>query len=96
MPMKIGELLTKVEETMGELKIALVANKQRVFETPYTSLEFAQRASEIDEDLRDLEKLRNFLSTLEPEDEAEEHFSREELEKLLKMLELLKKSRAHE
>ncbi|ASJ00889.1 hypothetical protein [Thermococcus gorgonarius] len=94
--MKVEELLSIVEETIGELKIALTANQQRAFETPYTSFEFLQRASELDEDLRDLEKLRDYLASLDPEDDLGKYFTEEELEELLRLLELLRKSRPHE
>ncbi|WP_010478550.1 hypothetical protein [Thermococcus zilligii] len=94
--MKVEELLSLVEETIGELKIALMANRQRAFETPYTSFEFLQRASELDEELRDLEKLRDYLASLDPGEEAEKYFTGEELEELLRLLELLRKSRPHE
>jgi hypothetical protein len=93
--MKVGELLEMVDETIAELKIAVVSNQQRSFETPYTSMEFTQRAIEIDEDLRDLEKIREYLSTLDPEEDAENHLGKEGLEKLVKMLELLRRSEAH-
>jgi hypothetical protein len=93
--MKVGELLEMVDETIANLKIALVANQQRSFETPYTSMEFTQRAIEIDEDLRELEKLRKYLSTLDPKEDAERYFGKEELEKLIKALELLKRSEPH-
>jgi len=93
--MKVGEVLDLVEETIAELKIAVVSNQQRSFETPYTSMEFTQRAIEIDEDLKDLERIREYLSTLDPEDDAEKHLGREGLEKLVRMLELLRSSEAH-
>ncbi|NJF24722.1 hypothetical protein [Thermococcus sp. Bubb.Bath] len=93
--MKVGELLEMVDETIAELRIAAVSNQQRSFETPYTSMEFTQRAIEIDEDLRDLEKIREHLNTLDPEEDAEKHLGTEGLEKLVKMLELLKRSEAH-
>ena len=93
--MKIRELLEVLDETIGHLKIALVANQQRIFESPFTSYEFAQRAIEIQEDLRDLEKLKAELEELDPESDVEEHYSREEVEKLLKMLELLRESESH-
>ncbi|MBP1911773.1 hypothetical protein [Thermococcus stetteri] len=93
--MKVKELLEKVDETIASLKIAIVANQQRAMETPYTSLEFTQRAIELQEDLDDLLKAREFLLSLDSETDAEEHFSKEELEKFLKLLELLRSVDAH-
>ncbi|WP_297549748.1 hypothetical protein [Thermococcus sp.] len=93
--MKVRELLELLDETIGYLRIALVTNQQRIFESPFTSYEFAQRAIEIQEDLEDLEKLRAELKKLNPESDVEEHYSKEEVERLLKMLELLRKSESH-
>ncbi|WP_297513497.1 hypothetical protein [Thermococcus sp.] len=93
--MKVKELLELLEETIGHLRIALVVNQQRVFESPMTSYEFAQRAIEIQEDLEDLEKLRVELGRLDPESDVEEHYPREEVERLLKTLELLRESESH-
>ncbi|ASJ03124.1 hypothetical protein A3L09_07590 [Thermococcus profundus] len=93
--MKVRELLEMVDETIAELKVALVANQSRAFETPYTSLEFTQRAIEIQEDLDDLIKVRERLSALDPDTEAEEYFGEEEIEKLKELLELLKESKSH-
>ncbi|ASJ08531.1 hypothetical protein A3L11_04500 [Thermococcus siculi] len=93
--MKVKELLELVDETIASLKIAIVANQQRALESPHTSYEFTQRAIELQEDLDDLMKAREMLSKLDPESEAEEHFSKEELEEFLKMLELLRNSDAH-
>ncbi|NJE77137.1 hypothetical protein [Thermococcus sp. ES12] len=93
--MKIGELIERVDETIANLKIAIVANQSRAFESPQTSYEFIQRALELQEDLDDLMKAREMLSKLDPESDAEEHFSREELEEFLKLLELLKSSNPH-
>jgi len=93
--MKIGELLELLDEAIAELKIAIISNQQRVFESPYTSYEFAQRAIELQEDLDDLVKVREKLSSLDPEEEAEKYFSKDELEKFLKLLELLRKSKSH-
>lgn len=93
--MKVGELLALVDETVANLKIALVANQQRALESPHTSYEFTQRAIEIQEDLDDLMKAREMLAKLNPEDDAEEHFSKRELEEFLKLLELLRSADAH-
>ncbi|ASI98264.1 hypothetical protein A3L02_01110 [Thermococcus celer Vu 13 = JCM 8558] len=93
--MKVGELIELVDETIANLKIAIIANSNRTFESPYTSYEFTQRALELQEDLDDLMKVREGLSRLDPEDEAEEHFSKEELERFLKLLELLRNTDAH-
>ena len=93
--MKAKELLELLEETIGHLRIALVVNQQRIFESSYTSYEFAQRAVEIQEDLEDLEKLRAELGRLDPESDVEEHYPREEVERLLKTLELLRESESH-
>ncbi|NJE86041.1 hypothetical protein E3E23_09435 [Thermococcus sp. CX2] len=93
--MKIRELIELLDETIANVKIALVANQQRSFESPHTSYEFTQRALELEEDLGDLEKVREYLSKFDPEDEAEEHFSKEEIERLVELLELLQKVDAH-
>lgn len=93
--MKIKELVEILDEAIASLKIAIVANQQRAMETPYTSLEFTQRTIELQEDLDDLLKAKEFLLSLDPETDAEEHFSREELERFLKLLELLRDSEAH-
>jgi len=93
--MKIGELLELVDEAIAEVKIAIVSNQQRVFESPYTSYEFAQRAIELQEDLEDLIRVRERLSELDPGEEAEEYFSEEELGKFLELLELLRRSKSH-
>ncbi|WP_258085017.1 hypothetical protein [Thermococcus thermotolerans] len=93
--MKVGELIELVDETIANLKIAIIANQNRVFESPHTSYEFAQRVLELQEDLDDLLKAREMLAGLDPESEAEEHFSKEELEEFLKLLELLRKAEPH-
>jgi len=93
--MKVGELIELVDETIANLKIAIIANQNRAFESPHTSYEFTQRALELQEDLDDLLKAREMLSRLDPESEAEEHFSKEELEEFLRLLELLKNANAH-
>lgn len=93
--MKIAELLGLIDETIAELKVAIVANQSRAFETPYTSLEFTQRAIELQEDLDDLMALRERLSAIDPEEEAEKYFPAEEIERLKKLLELLRTSRSH-
>ena len=93
--MKVRELLELLDETIAHLEIALVANQQRIFESPHTSYEFAQRALEIQEDLEDLKKLRKELEKLDPEGNVEERYGKEEVERLSKMLELLKEANAH-
>jgi len=42
-----------------------------------------------------LEKLRAELEMLNPESDVEEHYPKEEVEKLLKTLELLRRSESH-
>ncbi|ASJ05751.1 hypothetical protein A3L01_00765 [Thermococcus barossii] len=93
--MKVGELIELLDETIASVKIAIIANQNRVFESPHTSYEFAQRALELQEDLDDLMKVREMLAKLDPEDDAERHFSEEELGEFLKLLELLRKADAH-
>ena len=93
--MKVGELLELVEEAIGDLKVAIVANQTRSFESPYTSLEFTQRAVELQEDLDELVKLRDRLLKIDPETDAEEIFEKTELEKLIEYLTLLRESKSH-
>jgi len=93
--LKIGELLGLIDETLANLKIAIVSNQTRAMESPYTSYEFTQRAIELQEDMEDLLKARESLARLDPEDEAEEHFSKKELEEFLKLLELMKNADSH-
>jgi len=93
--MKIGELIQLLDETIANVKIAIVANQNRAFESPHTSYEFIQRALELQENLDDLMKAREYLSKFDPQDEAENHFSEEELRDFLKMLELLRDIDAH-
>jgi len=93
--MKVRELLEILDETIAAVRIAIVSNQQRALESPHTSYEFTQRAIELQEDLDDLLKARDLLTRLDPEDDVENHFSREELEKFLKLLELLQKADAH-
>jgi hypothetical protein len=93
--MKVGELIELVDETIANLKIAIIANQNRVFESPHTSYEFAQRALELQEDLDDLMKAREMLAKLDPEDDVDEHFSEEELDEFLRLLELLRNANAH-
>ncbi|MDI3474661.1 MAG: hypothetical protein PWQ79_1617 [Thermococcaceae archaeon] len=93
--MKIRELIEILDEAIASLKVAIVANQQRSLETPYTSFEFTQRAMELQEDLEDLVKAREHLISLDPESDAEEHFSQEELERFLRLLELLKNVESH-
>ena len=84
-----------VDETIVSLKIAIIANQNRAFESPHTSYEFTQRALELQEDLDDLMKAREALVKLDPGSEVGEHFSREELEEFLRLLELLRKADGH-
>lgn len=93
--MKVRELLEILDETIAAVRIAIVSNQQRALESPHTSYEFTQRAIELQKDLDDLLKARDLLTRLDPEDDVENHFSREELEKFLKLLELLQKADAH-
>ncbi|ASJ11282.1 hypothetical protein A3L12_00435 [Thermococcus sp. P6] len=93
--MKVGELIELVDRTITHLRIAVLANQSRSFESPYTSYEFIQRSLELQKDLEDLTRARERLSELDPESEAEEHFSKEELEEFLRLLELLGKANAH-
>ena len=93
--MKIGELLELVEEAIGDIKVAIVANQMRSFESPYTSLEFTQRAVELQEDLNELVRLRDRLLALDPETDAEEVFGQDDLEKLLEYFKLLRESKSH-
>jgi hypothetical protein len=93
--MKVRELLERLDDVITHLEIALVTNQQRVFESPYTSYEFTQRAIELQEDLDDLKRLREELSKLDPEEDVEAVYPKEEVEELLKMLELLKRANAH-
>jgi len=93
--MKVRELLEILDETIAAVRIAIISNQQRAFESPYTSYEFTQRAIELQEDLDDLLKARDLLASLDPEDEVENHFSEEELGKFLKLLEFLRKADAH-
>ncbi|WP_297420632.1 hypothetical protein [Thermococcus sp.] len=87
--MKVGEILKMVDEAVANLEIAVIANQNRVFESPQTSYEFAQRVVELQEDLDDLKKLREELSKLNPEDEMEDHYPKEDVKRLVKMLNLL-------
>ena len=93
--MKVRELIELVDETIANLKIAIIANQNRVFESPHTSYEFAQRVLELQEDLDDLLKAREYLGKFDPDDEVENHFSEEELREFLRMLELLRTTNAH-
>ncbi len=93
--MKVRELLELVEEAIGDIKVAIVANQTRAFESPYTSLEFTQRAVELQEDLDELVKLRDRLLELDPEIDAEEVFEKPQLEKLLGYLRLLQESKSY-
>ena len=93
--MKVGELLGLIDETLTNLKIAIVSNQTRAMESPYTSYEFTQRAIELQEDLDDLIRARETLAKLDPEDEVERHFSERELGEFLKLLELMKNADAH-
>jgi len=93
--MKVAEILEMLDEAIANLEIAIIANQNRVFESPQTSYEFAQRAVELQEDLDDLRKLREELSKLNPGDEMEDHYPKEDVERLVKMLDLLRRANAH-
>ena len=93
--MKVGDVLRMVDEAIANLEIAVIANQNRVFESPQTSYEFAQRAVELQEDLDDLKRLREELSKLDPGDEMEDHYPREDVEQLVRMLDLLRRTNAH-
>lgn len=93
--MKVRELVELLEGTIAELKVAIVANQMRSFESPHTSLEFTQRAVELQEDLDDLMRIRSQLLDVDPDEEVEEHFEREELERVLNFLRLMQKSKSH-
>ncbi|NJE00581.1 hypothetical protein [Thermococcus sp. JdF3] len=93
--MKVRELLEILDETIATVRIAIVSNQQRAFESPHTSYEFTQRAIELQEDLDDLLKARDALAKLDPEDDVENHYSREELGEFLKLLELLRSAEPH-
>jgi len=94
--MKIKELLELVDEAIANVKIAIVSSKQRIFESPHTSWEFTKRSLELEDELDRLNKIREYLSSLDPEEYAEKSFSKEELKELLEYLRLLKEMRAHE
>ncbi len=94
--MKIKELLELVDEAIANVKIAIVSNKQRIFESPHTSWEFTKRSLELEDELNRLNKIRDYLSSLDPMEDAEKSFSKEELKELLEYLTLLRGMRAHE
>jgi len=85
-----------VEEAIADVKIAIGSGKQRIFESAYTSWEFTKRSLELEDELNRLNKIREYLSSLEPEEDAGKRFSKEELKELLEYLTLLKEMRAHE
>ena len=93
--MKVRELVELLEETIAELKVAIVANQMRSFESPHTSLEFTQRAMELQDSLDDLMEIRDRLLDLDPDEEVEENFGLEELERILNFLRLMRKSKSH-
>ncbi|MCO6040512.1 hypothetical protein [Thermococcus alcaliphilus] len=94
--MKIKELLELVDEAIANVKIAIVSNKQRIFESPHTSWEFTKRSLELEDELDRLNKIKDYLSSFEPDEDAEKKFSKEELEELLEYLTLLREMRTHE
>ena len=94
--MLIKELIEMVDEAMANVKIAIVSSQQRVFESPYTSWEFAQRSLELEDELDRLKKIREYLVKFEPEETAEKIFSEEEFRELLRYLKTMKEMRAHE
>jgi len=94
--MKIKELLEVVDEAIANVKIAIVSSKQRIFESPHTSWEFTKRSLELEDELNRLNKIRDYLSSLDPMEDAEKSFSKEELKELLEYLTLLRGMRAHE
>ncbi|ALV63602.1 hypothetical protein ADU37_CDS19030 [Thermococcus sp. 2319x1] len=94
--MKIKELLELVDEVIANVKIAIVSNKQRIFESPHTSWEFTKRSLELEDELDRLNKIKDYLSSFEPEEDAEKKFSKEELKELLEYLRLLREMRTHE
>ncbi|NPA47468.1 MAG: hypothetical protein GXO14_02335 [Thermococci archaeon] len=85
--MKVRELIEMVDRAIGSLKIAIISNQQRSFESPYTSLEFTERAVELQEDLNALEKLRERLSGLDPDEDVGKHIGDEELARILRFIE---------
>ena len=94
--MKIKELLELVDEAIANVKIAIVSSKQRIFESPHTSWEFTKRSLELEDELTRINKIRDYLSSLDSEEDAEKRFSKEELEELLEYLTLLREMRSHE
>lgn len=94
--MKIKELLELVDGAIANVKIAIVSNKQRIFESPHTSWEFTKRSLELEDELNRLNKIRDYLSSLDPMEDAEKRFSKEELKELLEYLTLLRGMRTHE
>ncbi len=94
--MRIEELIRMVDEAIANIKIAIVSSQQRVFESPYTSWEFAQRSLDLEDELDRLKKIREYLLKLDPDGTAEKIFSEEELRELLRYLKTMKEVRAHE
>ncbi len=86
-PTKVGELIEMVDGAIGSLKIAIISNQKRSFESPYTSLEFTERAVALQEDLNALEKLRKRLSYLDPDDDVGRYIEGKELERILRFIE---------
>ncbi len=94
--MRIRELLELVDEAIANVKVAIVVNKQRIFESPHTSWEFTQRSLELQNELDKLNKIKDYLIKLDPNEEAEKRFSKEEFEELLKYLTMLREMKEHE
>jgi primosomal protein N'' len=93
--MKVRELIERLDEAIADLKIAIVANQQRIFESPHTSFEFTQRAIELQEILDEVEKLRKMFADKDPEEDIEKYLKPGEAEEILKFLDLLERSKAH-
>ncbi len=93
--MKVEELMRMVDEAIGSLKVAIISNQQRSFESPYTSLEFTERAVALQQDLDTLEKLRERLSSLEPSEEVESYIPGDELRRILRFIEDAVRMREH-
>ncbi len=93
--MKVRELVERLDEVMANVKIALIVNQQRIFESPHTSFEFTQRAIELQKDLERLEELKAKLLQYDPDGNVEDYLGLEFTGELLKFLDLLERSRAY-
>jgi len=94
--MKIKELLELVDEAIANVKIAIVSNKQRIFESPHTSWEFTKRSLKLEDELERLNKIRKYLQQFGEEEHVEGKFSEEELKELLEYLRVMQEMRSHE